>query len=177
MTGTPSLLRQGLNSLSTMVLNNFAGVYGDAAVAAVSIVTRIVMFLNCVTIGIGQGFQPVSAFNYGAKIYRRVKEGFFYSLKSALLLMAALSVLAWVFAPQLIAWFRDDPEVIRIGGKMLRIQCIGMFISPLSVSIHRKGKNRLLHGLSPPRHSADSAGNSSDLSFRTYRSGMVSGHS
>ena len=133
MTGTPSLLRQGLNSLSTMVLNNFAGVYGDAAVAAVSLVTRIVMFLNCVTIGIGQGFQPVSAFNYGAKIYRRVKEGFFYSLKSALLLMAALSVLAWVFAPQLIACFRDDPEVIRIGGKMLRIQCIGMFISPLSV--------------------------------------------
>ena len=65
-TGFPSLMRQGLNSVSVMVLNRFAGPYGDAAIAAMSIVTRIINFLFCVALGIGQGFQPVSAFNYGA---------------------------------------------------------------------------------------------------------------
>ena len=55
--------------------------YGDAAVAGISIATRIVSFLFCVALGIGQGFQPVSAFNYGAKIYSRVKKGFYFTLQ------------------------------------------------------------------------------------------------
>ena len=71
-TGLPSLSRQGLNSISTMVLNTSSAMYGDAAVAGISITTRIVSFLFCIAIGIGQGFQPVSAFNYGAKYYSRV---------------------------------------------------------------------------------------------------------
>ena len=133
LTGLPSFLRQSLNSISTMFLNNLAGVYGDAAIAAVSIVNRITMFLNCVTIGIGQGFQPVSSFNFGAKIYSRVKAGFLYSLRSALALMVVLSILAWIYAPQLVTVFRDDPEVIAIGADMMRIQCIGMCFSPIAV--------------------------------------------
>lgn len=79
LTGFPSFLRQGLNSASTMIINNFAGVYGDSAIAAISIVNRICLFLNCVTIGIGQGFQPVSAFNFGAKKYSRQKRLLLFS--------------------------------------------------------------------------------------------------
>ena len=75
-TGFPSLMRQGLNSVSVMILNQCSAAYGDAAIAAMSIVTRIIMFLFCIALGIGQGFQPVSAFNYGAKKYSRVRECF-----------------------------------------------------------------------------------------------------
>ncbi len=82
-TGFPSLMRQGLNSVSVMVLNRFAGPYGDAAIAAMSIVTRIINFLFCVALGIGQGFQPVSAFNYGAGKYKRVRNAFWFSVKAA----------------------------------------------------------------------------------------------
>ncbi|MDD6692519.1 MAG: MATE family efflux transporter [Lachnospiraceae bacterium] len=133
LTGTPSLVRQGLGAVSTMVMNNLAGGYGDAAVAAVSIVNRVVLFLNCVTIGIGQGFQPVSAFNFGARKYSRVKGGFFFSLKYAEGIMVALGVLAFVFAPDIIRLFREDPEVIAVGTPMMRLQCAGIVFSPLSV--------------------------------------------
>ena len=79
--GLPSMARQGLNSVSIMVLNLMAAPYGDAAIAAMSIVSRIMNFLFCVGLGIGQGFQPVSAYNYGAKKYRRLKEAFYFTLK------------------------------------------------------------------------------------------------
>lgn len=72
-TGLPSLARQGLNSVSNMVLNIEAALYGDACIAAMSIVAKCANLIFSVCVGIGQGFQPVSAFNYGAKKYSRVK--------------------------------------------------------------------------------------------------------
>lgn len=133
MTGFPSLVRQGLNAVSTMVLNNCAGVYGDAAVAAVSICSRVVMFFSCITIGIGQGYQPVAAFNQGAGIYSRVKKGFFAALKGGLCVMIILAVISFVFAGPIVEIFRDDPEVIDIGTVMLRIEAPAIAVCPLSV--------------------------------------------
>ena len=72
--GTPSLARQGLASLSTILLNLAAGQYGDAAIAGMSIVSRIGMFINAFFIGFGQGFQPVCGFSYGAQLYARVRQ-------------------------------------------------------------------------------------------------------
>ena len=74
MTGMPSFGRQGLNSIGGMLLNIAARGYGDAAVAGMSIVSRIFMFIISVAIGTGQGFQPVAGFNYGAKKYHRVQQ-------------------------------------------------------------------------------------------------------
>ena len=74
--GFPSLGRQGIASISTILLNTAAGVHGDAAIAAMSIVTRFIMFINSSIIGFGQGFQPVCGFSYGAGKYSRVREAF-----------------------------------------------------------------------------------------------------
>ena len=79
--GTPSLSRQGLGSIATLVLNVAAGAYGDAAIAGMSIVTRISFFTYAVVIGLGQGFQPLCGFCYGARLYARVKEAFYYCIK------------------------------------------------------------------------------------------------
>ncbi|MBF1077853.1 MAG: MATE family efflux transporter [Solobacterium sp.] len=132
-TGLPSLSRQGLNSLSTMVLNTTSAMYGDAAVAGISIATRIVSFLFCVALGIGQGFQPVSAFNYGAKIYSRVKKGFYFTLKSGTALMAILAVIAFTFSGHFVALFRDDPDVIAVGTTALRFQCVSLVLMPMTM--------------------------------------------
>ena len=67
--GIPSLLRQGLASVAVICLNFAAGGYGDEAIAAMSIVNRIMMFAGSALIGFGQGFQPVCGFNYGAGLY------------------------------------------------------------------------------------------------------------
>ena len=126
-------MRQGLNAVSTMVLNGAAGQFGDEAVAAISIVNRIMMFLFAVSIGIGQGFQPVSAFNYGAKKYSRVKDGFLFSLKLSEALMLVCGIIGFAAAAPLVKVFRDDPAVIAIGTPAMRIRSFSLVFLPLSI--------------------------------------------
>ncbi len=127
--GLPSLARQGLASVAAICLNRAAGPYGDSAIAAMGVVQRIMMFSASAMIGFGQGFQPVCGFNYGAKLYGRVKEGFWFCVKTATLFLTAVGALGALFAPQLIALFRDDPEVIQIGTMALRCQCLTLCLS------------------------------------------------
>lgn len=123
--GTPSLCRQGLASLAAVFLNRTAGLYGDAAIAGMSIVSRIAMFANSALIGFGQGFQPVCGFNYGAGKNDRVLEGFWFCVKYALLFLLIVGTAGFIFAPELVTLFRrDDPDVIAVGTAALRYQVI-----------------------------------------------------
>ena len=134
-TGFPSLLRQGLNSLTTVLLNSRCGVYGDAAVAAMSIVSRIVFFTFSIALGVGQGFQPVSAYNYGARKYSRIREGYrFTAMLAEGIILVGVTILI-VFASPLIRLMRDDPEVIEIGTRALRLQALSnLFLPPCMVT-------------------------------------------
>lgn len=129
-TGFPALLRQGLSSLSGLFLNHQAAIYGDAAIAAMSIVNRIIQFVFSVGVGIGQGFQPVAAFNYGAKKYSRVKKGLWFTTFAGEILLAALAVGCFAFAPTLCSWFQPDETVVQIAVPALRIHCIGCLFLP-----------------------------------------------
>ena len=122
--GLPSLARQCLASFATICLNRAAGSYHDAAVAAMGIVQRIMMFGASTMLGFGQGFQPFCGFNYGAGLYHRVRQGFWFCIKVSLVFLTAASALMFIFAPEMISWFQNDPEVIRCGTLALRFQCI-----------------------------------------------------
>jgi putative MATE family efflux protein len=123
--GLPSLLRQGLISLSTILINHVAGGFGDAVIAAIAIVNRVVLMANAALIGLGQGFQPVCGFNYGAKRYDRVKKGFWFCLRLSTAILIVLGAFCFVYAPDVIAYFRhDDAEVIAVGTLALRLQCL-----------------------------------------------------
>jgi putative MATE family efflux protein len=119
--GVPSLLRQGLLSISTVFLNHAAGGYGDAAIAAIAIVNRVFLLAYAALIGWGQGFQPVCGFNYGAGLHSRVRKAFRFCVWTSTIALTVLAAGAFAFAPRIIAFFRkDDPEVIRIGTFALR---------------------------------------------------------
>ena len=134
--GSPSLLRQGLNAASTILLNQQAEVYGDPAIAAMSIVGRMSFFIGACAIGTGQGMQPVISFNYGARKYKRVRESFHFTVKMAAALLSVFAVVCMIFARPIITWFRDDPEVIEIGTVALRWACVSALFQPLSVPIN-----------------------------------------
>ena len=123
--GMPSLCRQGLNSVGTIFLNQGAGAYGDAAIAAMSIVGRLVMVASSCVIGFGQGFQPVCGFCYGAKKYDRVKAAFWFCVKATTIFLCCAAVVAFAFAPTLVSVFRrGDDQVRAIGAVALRFQCL-----------------------------------------------------
>ena len=121
--GLPSLARQSIASVATICLNNVARPYGDVVIAAMGVVQRIMQFGASAMIGFGQGFQPFCGFNYGAKLVDRVKKGFWFCVKTSFGFLCLVGVLGFIFAPQLVSIFRDDPEVIACGALALRIQC------------------------------------------------------
>jgi putative MATE family efflux protein len=123
--GLPSLARQGITSISGAFMNHFAAVYGDEVIAAISIVNRVFMIAASIVAGIGQGFQPVCGFNYGAKLFPRVREGFRFSLIAMTVPLLPLGILGFIFAPRIIALFRpDDLRLIEIGARAFRYQCL-----------------------------------------------------
>jgi len=132
-TGFPSLIRQGLNSVASMCLNHYAGFYGDSAIAAMSIVNRICFFIFAVGLGIGQGFQPVCGFNYGAKRFDRVKKAFYFTVAVGEIFLGVLAVVGILASGQLIECFREDAEVIAIGTVALRYQLVALFFQPITI--------------------------------------------
>lgn len=120
--GSPSMMRQGLACVATMSLNFAAGAYGDSAIAAMSIVSRIAMLSFAVVIGLGQGFQPVCGFCYGAGLYGRLKEAYKFTVTIGTFFLIVLAIIGWMISGTLIGVFRYDPEVIAIGIVALRWQ-------------------------------------------------------
>lgn len=134
--GLPSLIRQGLTSVTNGLLNNLTKPFGDAAIAAMSVVSRYSNFLMCVGLGMGQGFQPVASFNYQAKKYDRVKKGLLFTTAFGLVFIGAMSTISIVFAEPIITIFQKHPEVIAIGSKALRFTAVGMMFMPFSVPVN-----------------------------------------
>lgn len=127
LTGMPSMSRQGLASVATVLLNTAANPYGDAAIAAMSIATKVAMLVMCVCIGIGQGFMPVAGYNYGAKRFDRVKKAFKFTITTDTIIMTALAIIIFAFAPIIMKVFRaEDAKVIEIGTAAMRAQCIAL---------------------------------------------------
>ena len=130
--GLPSLARQGMSSASTMVMNWMARPYGDAAIAAMSIVTRISFILFAVGLGIGQGFQPVSGFNYGAKKYDRVRKAALFTWGFSSVVMGICAVIGWFVGEDVIGLFSSDPDVFIVGTPALRYQLMSIILVPIS---------------------------------------------
>jgi putative MATE family efflux protein len=117
--GSPSLSRQGLASVSMIALNVSAGAYGDAAIAGMSIVDRLTTFIMSTVIGLGQGFQPLCGFCYGARLFSRMKSAYWYTVKIGTVFLVLCAAIGICFSTQIIMLFRNDPEVIKVGSAAL----------------------------------------------------------
>lgn len=130
--GFPSFIRMGLASVAAILLNTAAAPYGDAAIAAFSVVARLLLLVNHALVGYTQGYQPISGYNYGAKQYGRVSAAFRFTLASSAMFMILCGATLYTFAPGLISLFRDDPAVIAIGARALRFQAAALPLMALT---------------------------------------------
>lgn len=134
--GFPALVRQGLTSVSNGILNNLTKSYGDAAIAAMSVVNRFSAFVMCVGLGVGQGFQPVASFNYQAREYKRVKKGLIFTMLMGFCLICTLAIPGFIFAEHIVNIFQKSQEVREIGVEALRYACVGVVFLSLSVPVN-----------------------------------------
>ena len=134
--GFPALVRQGLTSISNGLLNNLTRPYGDAAIAAMSVVNRFSAVVMCVGLGVGQGYQPVASFNYQAKKLDRVKKGLLITMGISFCFVACLAIPGFIFAEQIVWAFQKSEAVVEIGVFALRCACVGTLFLPLSVPVN-----------------------------------------
>ncbi|MFA5513672.1 MAG: MATE family efflux transporter [Sphaerochaetaceae bacterium] len=136
VTGMPALYRQGLASLSMIILNVLARPFGDSALAAMAIVARTMQFLASALIGFGQGFQPVAGFSWGAKRYDRLREAFFFSMKTGVAVFLVIGSGGFIFAPTIMRFFiKNDLQVIAVGSLAMRLQSLLMPLQAISIII------------------------------------------
>lgn len=135
--GVPTLFRQGMASLSTALLNIQAAPFGAAAVAAISIANKLYMFVRHVVLGIGQGFQPIAGYCFGARRYSRVKKVFWYATASATVICVSIALAVYFFRGPIMVWFRDDPEVVRVGSMMLAYLCVTIPLMAFSTYVNQ----------------------------------------
>ncbi|MBR4308822.1 MAG: MATE family efflux transporter [Oscillospiraceae bacterium] len=134
--GMPSLIRQGLTAISGSLLNNLTKPFEDAAIAAMSVVNRYSMFVMCVGLGIGQGFQPVAAFNYEAGKHQRVRKGLLFTMGFSMFFMSLMCAVTLWRAEQIVLLFQDAPKVVEVGSRALRFAAVGLLFLPLSIPIN-----------------------------------------
>lgn len=134
VTGLPSFFRQGLNSLANSVLNIQASAFGDGAIAAMSVVSRCSNLLFSASLGLGQGFQPVVAFNYGSKDYKRVKQGTYFTMTLGVIVLGVLCSICFIMAPEIVQLFRKESLIVEIGAQALRFQCLALVTLPISAT-------------------------------------------
>ncbi len=127
--GIPSFGRQVIGSVATILLNKALKPYGDPAIAAMTVVSKVAMILMSILIGLGQGFQPVCGMNYGANKKRRVLEAFRDTVLISSAVLVAGAVLGFAFAKPVVGFFANEQETIDIGAVALRYQAIPAAIS------------------------------------------------
>lgn len=142
-TGLPTICRQGVASLASALLNNavvhmdmvkWAGaaneaegeVLRDAAVSAISIAFKIYTLVRNVVLGIGQGFQPVAGYNYGADKKDRVRAAFGFTVALGTAVATTAAIVFAIFPGQVVGLFRNDPDVIRFGAPAVLYLCACM---------------------------------------------------
>ena len=169
--GIPSLGRQGIASVATILMNFMCQPYGDAAIAAMSIVSRFMFFINSVIIGFGQGFQPVCSYCFGAGLYDRVKKACWFCIRVSTIILLVLSVISFPAARSIITLFRrNDPTVIEIGTLALRLQLITLPLQG-AVIMGNMMPQSIGYGFiySPSGNFPDPAAYDHDLYHRTFR--------
>lgn len=133
ITGLPAMFRQGLGSISTMLLNRGARMFGDAAVASMSIVGRVTFLAFATGLGIAQGYQPVAGYNYGSGNYKRVMKGFLFTIIMSEIILVMFACIALTYTSEIISIFRDDENVIEIGEIALKYASVGVVFLPVTV--------------------------------------------
>ena len=107
---------------------------GDIAVGAMTILTSVMQFAMLPLQGIGQGAQPITSYNFGAKNTDRVRETFRLLLKVCLIYSVSLWLLIELFPGLFARIFTPDAELIAFTARVLRIYCAGLFLFGIQIA-------------------------------------------
>lgn len=109
------------DAVVAVVLNNILRAQGDMAIIIVGVVTRVSMFLFITVIGVAAAMQPIAAYNYGAKDFKRLKKVVSSSIKAVMLTVSILWLVIFAFANPILATFVKEKDILVEAVKAFRI--------------------------------------------------------
>ncbi|NLP34998.1 MAG: MATE family efflux transporter, partial [Clostridiales bacterium] len=119
--GLPSFFIQILAAIVNFYVNYSLISYGtDLDVAAVTIMSSVFSFYHMVVMGIVQGNNAICGFNWGAKLYGRVRESLQLALFYSFLLSFLLFLVVMLFPQVLASMFSDDLSLIKVTSDGMR---------------------------------------------------------
>ena len=155
--GIPAALGSLLMSISQIIINSQMAEYGDMAIAAMGVAMKVVTITGMISMGLGQGVQPLLGYCVGAKLHERFKKVLRFSVVFSLLLSVALTVLCYLFTNQIVSAFLTDATAYEYAVKFSRIllttsclfgvfyvitnalQAMGAATSALIINLSRQG--------------------------------------
>lgn len=133
--GLGPFLMNSAACLVALFINQQLGKYGgDLAIGAYGIVNRLTMLFIMICMGFNQGLQPIAGYNYGARQYHRVKEVFMLTAKWETLVTSLCFLMAELIPGLAVSLFTNDPGMIEMASKALRILCAGTALVGFSIT-------------------------------------------
>ena len=133
--GLGPFLMNSAACLVALFINQQLGKYGgDLAIGAYGIVNRLTMLFIMICMGFNQGLQPIAGYNYGARQYHRVKDVFMLTAKWETLVTSLCFLMAELIPGLAVSLFTNDPGMIEMASKALRILCAGTALVGFSIT-------------------------------------------
>jgi multidrug efflux pump len=126
--GIPVFIMSVFLGAMSLVFNLFLIEYGDQAVAAYGISSRLLQFPEFILMGLCEGVVPLIAFTFTANKLR-MKQTIGFTIKAIAALAVVFGIIVYLISDHLIGLFTNDPQLIEMGSYILHVTFLSLFIS------------------------------------------------
>jgi multidrug efflux pump len=129
--GVPAFVMGIFMGGMSLIFNQFLDEYGDQAVAAYGISTRLLQFPEFILMGLCEGVVPLIAFTFTANKLR-MKQTIGFTLKIIVALAVVFGIIVYLISDHLIGLFTNDPQLIEMGSYILHVTFLSLFITGMT---------------------------------------------
>lgn len=129
--GVPVFIMSVFMGAMSLILNHFLIEYGDQAVAAYGVSSRLLQFPEFILLGLCEGVVPLIAFSFTAN-KMRMKHTIGFTIKTMVALAIVFGIIVYLISDNLISLFTNDPHLIEMGSYILHVTFLSLFISGMT---------------------------------------------
>ncbi|MFJ7755841.1 MATE family efflux transporter [Peribacillus muralis] len=129
--GIPVFIMSVFLGAMSLIFNHFLVEYGDQAVAAFGISSRLLQFPEFILMGLCEGVVPLIAFSFTANKLR-MKNTIGFTIKAIVALAVVFGIIVYMISDHLIGLFTNDPQLIEMGSYILHVTFLSLFITGMT---------------------------------------------
>ncbi|MEC0265304.1 MATE family efflux transporter [Paenibacillus anseongense] len=129
--GFPVFIMSIFLGAMSLIFNRYLVEYGEQAVAAFGISSRLLQFPEVILMGLCEGVVPLIAFSFAANKLR-MKHTIQFTIKAIVALAVVFGIIVFLISDHLIGLFTNDPQLIQMGSYILHVTFLSLFITGIT---------------------------------------------